>query len=420
MSDELIEKLKKAISENENSDDLSKVELEMSNNIEHIYYLQSFYTIPISVFLSIICKVDFSLIMSPLSIIQTIVKNTVRFYKNQSILLLNAIKCKNLDFSLNEYISILRLFISSDICFSICRILAEDEHAVDFDYDFELKQKDEKIEYLKQQLCKKTNPILYEFPPVSEKPPDFEKNIHKAVKLGKLSSVQYLIEMCNANIESRNLQGNTLLHIACLEGHMQIVRYLVEACKCDTNALNKNKDTPLHYACWRGRYPIVKYLIIDQQVDDHPTNLLGQTPLHFACANGNVKTVKFLIEQIGLNKEATTKDGNTPLHYACQTGNLLVAQYLIQEQFVNENAPNKNGETPLHVAVLKRQVKIVKYLLQMKANANISDIHGYKPSEYSTTREIKLIFFKKKAKMAMSIIFIISILILLLYIIYKH
>jgi ankyrin repeat protein len=62
-----------------------------------------------------------------------------------------------------------------------------------------------------------------------------------------LQSFKYLIEH-NADVNARNEEGKTLLHIAAEWGQTEIARYLIEEKIGDINARDNAKDTPLHYS----------------------------------------------------------------------------------------------------------------------------------------------------------------------------
>ena len=408
-----VQELKDAIEANDSNEIVEQIETILSENIEILAKTPYFYQLPFSSILSIIQKTDFAILESNVYVIQTIIKGVIKSYKSEAIQLLNVIHCRDCSFTTDDCISIIKAFTTSELCKKLGILACNDDASVEFDYNFELNQKEKKIQVLERKLLKKTNPNLIIFPPVTEKPLDFEKSLHKAAKFGKLTSVQYLLEKNIVDKEQRNKEGNSPLHIAALEGHLPIVKYLIEVQKCDKEARNQTRETPLHYACWNGHLPIVKYLIEEQNVYNEPKNNFGQTPLHFACAKDHVETVKYLIEKQGLNKEATTREGRTPLHHACQRGCFLVVQYLVRRQLVDINATTPNGETPLHVAAKWGQTKIVEFLVSSGANLNARDAQGRKPYYYATDRRTRWILTNKK-KIG-TLLFIMSLLILFIY-----
>ena len=218
------------------------------------------------------------------------------------------------------------------------------------------------------------------FTPVTEEPVNYEPNLLKATKEGKLTSVQYLIEQRGMKTTARNEDGWTLLHYACFYGHLPIVQYLIEVHCADEEEKDHDGLTPLHIAARNGFLPIVKYLC-QRGVNKDVRFLNGSTPLHFACQKGHLDIVQYLCEQ-GVDKEAINNDGWAPLHWACDEGHLDVVQYLIEKQNVNKEVKFVNGSTPLHFACQRGHLDIVQYLIEKqnvdktaKSEEGFSPIH---------------------------------------------
>ena len=73
-----------------------------------------------------------------------------------------------------------------------------------------------------------------------------EKQLHNAAIRGDLERMK---QLCCIDIECRNANGDTPLHMACLKGHLAVVQYLVEEHGAQVNVGNKTGYTPLHWAC---------------------------------------------------------------------------------------------------------------------------------------------------------------------------
>ena len=96
----------------------------------------------------------------------------------------------------------------------------------------------------------------------TEKPENFESDICKAAKDGKLSSVIYLIEQMGVKVETKDsVIGNTPLCCASFSGKLDIVKYLIEICHANTEAKNNNSFTPLILAVTYNHFNIIKYLV---------------------------------------------------------------------------------------------------------------------------------------------------------------
>ena len=161
---------------------------------------------------------------------------------------------------------------------------------------------------------------LIRFPQLLEKPEDFEPDIFKACRDGKLSSVQWLIEIENVDknkkLESdymieKNYTDDTPIHIASKHGHLPIVQYLIEKQNVDINIFGHFNNRPISSACISGHLHIVEYLISKGADIQIP----GWSPLHLASQYGHMDIVKYLISK-GANKNAKNQDGNTPYDVA--------------------------------------------------------------------------------------------------------
>ena len=86
------------------------------------------------------------------------------------------------------------------------------------------------------------------------------------------------------------------------------------------NSKNKEGYTPLHTACLKGNFECAELLITlgDKQkprIDLDAKDPTGWTPIHCASLNGHADCVRLLLEK-GADARATTSNGSTALHYA--------------------------------------------------------------------------------------------------------
>jgi len=73
----------------------------------------------------------------------------------------------------------------------------------------------------------------------------------QAVKNNNIAELNNLIRKKGDEfqIELKDKEGRTLLHIACEEGFFDMVQFLVDKLKANVNAKDKEDWTPLHSAC---------------------------------------------------------------------------------------------------------------------------------------------------------------------------
>lgn len=135
---------------------------------------------------------------------------------------------------------------------------------------------------------------------------------------GNLVEVTNLLE--NANIESKDVSGNTPLNLAALGGHLDIVKLLIEK-SADIESQNIDGETPLHTALHHNSFDrkldIVKFLI-ENKANVNSTIKVGvDTYLHTAIDSGSLETVKLLIAK-GINLYAIGDFGETPIKKAME------------------------------------------------------------------------------------------------------
>ena len=88
---------------------------------------------------------------------------------------------------------------------------------------------------------------------------DFGEYLRYSTEISRISLVKYYLEK-GANINSKNMDGDSSLHIASREGFFYIVKYLIDQ-KADLNISNNSFETPLHLASIHGHFYIVEFLI---------------------------------------------------------------------------------------------------------------------------------------------------------------
>ena len=129
----------------------------------------------------------------------------------------------------------------------------------------------------------------------------------------------------------------------------------------DVNVKNLLGETPLHLASRHDGHVKVVKLLLEKGLDVNVTNSSGHTPLHIASSYSKVDLVKLLLEK-GADVNANDNDGETPLHYATYNGHAEVAGLLL-EKGVDINAINSDGDTALDVAKRGGKESIVKLLI---------------------------------------------------------
>ncbi|KAK7489814.1 hypothetical protein BaRGS_00018996 [Batillaria attramentaria] len=206
--------------------------------------------------------------------------------------------------------------------------------------------------------------------------------------------------LADRQVDERDEEGNTLLHVAADTGDLDVVKIAVKSGASLTARDNKGQNPPqlaanrrkrdkkkpgtssdcisaLRKACWSGDQNTVKVLLCTSVSVQDKGNVFGSTPLHVACETGKTDIATLLIS---LDADVNVKDnyGYTPLHDACKNGNTQTALLLIQHH-ADVNVKNNDGNTPLHRTCLHGNTQTALLLIQHHADVNVKNNGGNTP-----------------------------------------
>ena len=213
-------------------------------------------------------------------------------------------------------------------------------------------------------------------PPPSPPPPPPPPPVHAAVKVNDLDAVRRLLGDGH-DIERRDADGKTALHLAARGGNVSVVIGLL-ALGANIEALSKNLWTPLHLAAGRGRVQVIAALLNRGANIEARTKALvysdalpvgSETPLHIAAESGSYEAVAALLDG-GANIEAQDVLNFTPLHVAAGQGKRKIAVELVKRG-ANVNAVNKMGATPIEYAIEEERFTLADELQKAAQQARV-------------------------------------------------
>ncbi|MES1911694.1 MAG: hypothetical protein MHM6MM_004089, partial [Cercozoa sp. M6MM] len=172
-----------------------------------------------------------------------------------------------------------------------------------------------------------------------------------------------------------------------------IVKALLEK-GSELEARNHDGYTPLHVAAWQGHTSVVD-LLIQHGADLNATSHQMQTPLHLATSKGNNAICEMLL-LAGADVNCRDDDGRTPLVLAAQAGNGFLVQRLVDHICVDmELRDHSFGLTALGFAIVNRHFKIARMLLDAECSVRTRDYAGNSPvqlaAKLSNVRLVKLL-----------------------------
>lgn len=151
--------------------------------------------------------------------------------------------------------------------------------------------------------------------------------LHRATKEGNLTVVSELLKCGYRNLEAKNQDGQTAVHLASRLGKNDILEKLISH-GASVNCRDTEGCTPLHYACQMNLPDTVAILVekggANVQIRNTQTNWV---PLHEAASRGHIDVVKTLISLCAPLRPRTS-DKETPACLAERNGYFDCAKIL--------------------------------------------------------------------------------------------
>jgi ankyrin repeat protein len=200
---------------------------------------------------------------------------------------------------------------------------------------------------------------------------ELDKALRRAVSTGHADGIRKLMGRPGANINHKDRDGLTLLHLAARQNDATTYDLcnLLISLGADANETDPAGRTPEDLARANGRADIADFL--RQNAAD--------TALHSAARKGNTALVNLLLTKNPEMIDKTDSDDRTPLHWAVISGNIQTVDLLLRRGAAVSPRDKKNGYTPLHLAAAYARTEIVSLLLYYDASprAKTADGHGH-------------------------------------------
>ncbi|RWS19937.1 ankyrin repeat protein-like protein [Leptotrombidium deliense] len=244
--------------------------------------------------------------------------------------------------------------------------------------------------------------------------------------IGEIQVVRKLIAQ-GIDVNMRDCDGNTALHMAAKENRVEVLNLLLEN-GAFVNALNENGDSALHVSiqskaiesiqlllhnqidvnCFNNekcsalmcamaigsretltaaeimlRNKIIELLIRHENIDlrcvtSHARKIFeGSNYLFYAIRLGNYFVVKQILEKDPSLLEISDAYGDYPIHRAAINNRLEILKLILSIDGGFLNARGLHKMTPLYYAVRHQSFDVIAYLLQQKANSNLATLEGY-------------------------------------------
>jgi ankyrin repeat protein len=209
---------------------------------------------------------------------------------------------------------------------------------------------------------------------------------HDLIKATEEGRIEIVVDLLanGADVNVRNADGISSLHIAQLSADVRITKMLLSA-GAEVDARDRSGETPLMIACFNGRTDNAE-MLLTQGANINARDIDSRTALGFSMRMRKPETVRVLLARGADPNVACKSDGKTPLMLAIGTeqfgdpmgewafsqDHLAIVVDLLKSG-ANIDAKDKSGETALMKAVRTGKVEIIKALLDKGAQTQLKN-----------------------------------------------
>lgn len=197
------------------------------------------------------------------------------------------------------------------------------------------------------------------------------KELEEEVEKEKKEKERQVRNKYSDNINAKDIDGKTPLHIAVEHSVKEIIELLISHGAL-LSARDLERKTLLHYAACFRKEKIMNFLLIQMRRSMQPQQYRdiinaqdkqGNTALDYA----HEKRKKYMKELLMQEKKWTS------VHDAAYFNDETLMKNLFKEPLKDINAKDIYGKVPLHYALQRNNIKAVQWLTKHKANIYIKD-----------------------------------------------
>lgn len=199
-----------------------------------------------------------------------------------------------------------------------------------------------------------------------------------AIIRGSLPHVKFFVEH-GANLEIKNVKGDSPLRLACIARFPCIMQYLLEL-GCDINTTNDDGNNVLFPICKGGNKKMFDMLLSYGADIDH-ISIGGDAPLLRSCRYGKAEILEAILERTNLIDYKAPIDGFNAIFASVEADRSECIEILHRYGVdINQKTDDDNlilkGASPLHLAAYYNRKDACKTLLRLGADINIKDFNG--------------------------------------------
>ncbi|PTU22214.1 hypothetical protein P175DRAFT_0509037 [Aspergillus ochraceoroseus IBT 24754] len=227
--------------------------------------------------------------------------------------------------------------------------------------------------------------------------------LFEILRSGDTTAISKAIKESRDPQAANGLSGTTIVHLAIQCAEPQVVEYVLSAGEdLDINTRDRDGNTPLHLAAQLGRGPVVRELLNRPSVNDSIVNYRGQTALEVAR---NPEIFQQLQLARSLFIDSKTQEIQTLIaHGDYDTLEKLLVEPRVEGimdvnalDLVTDPTTAHSGGTLLHEGARKKDTKLIQILLMHGADPFRRDKKGKLPQDVTKDDRTRAIVKKSPA-----------------------
>ena len=176
-----------------------------------------------------------------------------------------------------------------------------------------------------------------------------------------------------ANVNAKEMLGDTALHLAVERKNIRIVELLLSQSSIDINIKGIDEQTPLQNALYNGYDEIAK-LILAHNPDIKTADIKGNTVIHLCLIGSKINLIPLLVKR-GADINACNKEGFTALHMAADGGHVEGYKLLL------EHGADSTITIEGYTARKLYQTSCSEKIKEFEAAEREVEVHRYKSEE---------------------------------------
>ena len=259
--------------------------------------------------------------------------------------------------------------------------------------------------------------------PVDSKAASLEQSVRKfrvveALRSGDTASISKTIRETADNgrrpstssvstLSGGPLDDTTVLHLAIQCAEFPVIEYVLSdgSGSIDVNARDKEGNTPLHVAALQGRTPVVKLLLEEKDINDAAANLQGKLPIDLARSPEIFQLLQlsrslFTDSKVKQIQELIARGDYDTLAQVLEEPRFKTVLDINSAEFASEPVTVQTGGTLLHEAARRKDTQLIQVLLLHGADPFRRDRKGKLPQSITSDDGVKAVLKKSPAAVA--------------------